>query len=1260
MPRPATRAAVVTSVTEEDLSARADLITPVVSPPPSPPLSPVPDQHLHQHQPMSQQHSSPVTRVVIPPLHPADLFSLSLSLATSRPPAPSPPLRRHQRGLPASAPATPAPYRFTPGRQRHRVRPRSRRMRNHSPVISVPSPTPVPSSLALSRASTGAASPVVSSGVPTHCTAPSTRNVATTVASSATANASVFAPSAAPVSMLPTPVPASEPAHIPAPAPGIAPSPATGYALEGAPSPCRSGTTPTPVHPPPQIVHDVPGPRVLPRPAPTRALPLAAASTGQEAEEGTTVAWNSSTSVEADSIGAPSLERSGSSGRSGRSGSAASPESLSTAGPSAHSPATFFVVAFLSCVAAVDLVTALMFVAIVASARRAVVTQANPLTEDGRHICGEDGSVQRTPSTREANTLGIQGEVTSPDAVPRCSTSERIFVDDVTNEVREGTVDAVDEFVREGGREDEDIPALALDSSANDTGRRLGSLRSYPGGGFTERRELVGATSPSPSQSRSVPRPPPRPLSRRSRLPPISIALVDSDSDNSDGDGDDDNDVAGVVVLNEGAVPSSRLYPHGRRSHHRRPHLVPAVTPTRVSSISTTVNMPPRVATPIPQLVDARHPFESFGPSAAQVTTDRVVDGNRPVTFTSAGAVSVTPTPREVLVPRFTHPRRSTSRSLARPSLSERQSDAIHLPPHRLAQTHSRHRGNVQRNDESSSSHPQPGQNHFRFHPVYSLNMPETEQTLVDRSGLAGSPRFRRIPRHTSVSPPPRPDSMHGVQVSNRGSLASSPMRSSSQHPSRARSPPVASTLVPHPHGSPRLGGGRHGTASNRTLTPPPQYSLQHHHPRSAISPSRARGPRGNRALLPSDQHGAIGASMATGGVSRVRASPPVLARRVHPAYHGPRAATPPAGTGGSATLENGDTVGGGRDSGWRSPSPTAGSALAARSHRPRHLRAGITVSSPRGTLDRRAIPGRPQSPFISGESGGSSDSDGISGLNRPRRSSYAESPHLRGISHRTYSYSRPRSMRRGIWRDYNFRSTMESEYGRMSDTLGMFDLEIEEVNDDEFVDQDDDDFAPLNQNMRQSSMHWRVLGRESAVYRARRFSRGDRDSRASRRVAPREVLERLQSFTFERKKSAGGCKSSSTATSLRNDERADEPNSCPTESVSYEEPERCAICFTEYEEGMSLRTLPCSHDFCACVERWLANTANCPICRTPVCGGDDLLSPSSVSVQSSSSSAGDFTRTATQASSGSVESSSTPVDIERMDAPQVRRPFFL
>ncbi|XP_046890729.1 uncharacterized protein LOC124477157 isoform X2 [Hypomesus transpacificus] len=46
----------------------------------------------------------------------------------------------------------------------------------------------------------------------------------------------------------------------------------------------------------------------------------------------------------------------------------------------------------------------------------------------------------------------------------------------------------------------------------------------------------------------------------------------------------------------------------------------------------------------------------------------------------------------------------------------------------------------------------------------------------------------------------------------------------------------------------------------------------------------------------------------------------------------------------------------------------------------------------------------------------------------------------------------------------------------------------------------------------------------------------------------------------------------------------------------------QCQICFSDYTEGEELRMLPCLHDYhVQCIDRWLKESATCPICRADV-----------------------------------------------------------
>lgn len=42
-----------------------------------------------------------------------------------------------------------------------------------------------------------------------------------------------------------------------------------------------------------------------------------------------------------------------------------------------------------------------------------------------------------------------------------------------------------------------------------------------------------------------------------------------------------------------------------------------------------------------------------------------------------------------------------------------------------------------------------------------------------------------------------------------------------------------------------------------------------------------------------------------------------------------------------------------------------------------------------------------------------------------------------------------------------------------------------------------------------------------------------------------------------------------------------------------------CAVCYTDYEEGEEVRTLPCLHFYHReCIDQWLLHHRLCPICK--------------------------------------------------------------
>ncbi|RLN29232.1 hypothetical protein C2845_PM05G05900 [Panicum miliaceum] len=54
---------------------------------------------------------------------------------------------------------------------------------------------------------------------------------------------------------------------------------------------------------------------------------------------------------------------------------------------------------------------------------------------------------------------------------------------------------------------------------------------------------------------------------------------------------------------------------------------------------------------------------------------------------------------------------------------------------------------------------------------------------------------------------------------------------------------------------------------------------------------------------------------------------------------------------------------------------------------------------------------------------------------------------------------------------------------------------------------------------------------------------------------------------------------------------------SLPETTVTVVESDECAVCFESYEEGDSIRTMPCSHGFHeGCIVKWLGISRLCPL----------------------------------------------------------------
>lgn len=60
-----------------------------------------------------------------------------------------------------------------------------------------------------------------------------------------------------------------------------------------------------------------------------------------------------------------------------------------------------------------------------------------------------------------------------------------------------------------------------------------------------------------------------------------------------------------------------------------------------------------------------------------------------------------------------------------------------------------------------------------------------------------------------------------------------------------------------------------------------------------------------------------------------------------------------------------------------------------------------------------------------------------------------------------------------------------------------------------------------------------------------------------------------------------------------------------PPSTVTSEEGECCCICLLEFEQGDNMKRLPCAHVFHTdCIDRWLRNSCECPLCKGNVVTG--------------------------------------------------------
>mmetsp|Transcript_5497 Transcript_5497/g.9528 ORF Transcript_5497/g.9528 Transcript_5497/m.9528 type:complete len:320 (-) Transcript_5497:1343-2302(-) len=68
---------------------------------------------------------------------------------------------------------------------------------------------------------------------------------------------------------------------------------------------------------------------------------------------------------------------------------------------------------------------------------------------------------------------------------------------------------------------------------------------------------------------------------------------------------------------------------------------------------------------------------------------------------------------------------------------------------------------------------------------------------------------------------------------------------------------------------------------------------------------------------------------------------------------------------------------------------------------------------------------------------------------------------------------------------------------------------------------------------------------------------------------------------------------------------------SAAAESDAGQEPQRCAVCLMDFDEGDRLRILPCFHRYHKeCIDPWLVRDRRCPICKMYITAAPDFPQP--------------------------------------------------
>jgi Ring finger domain len=158
----------------------------------------------------------------------------------------------------------------------------------------------------------------------------------------------------------------------------------------------------------------------------------------------------------------------------------------------------------------------------------------------------------------------------------------------------------------------------------------------------------------------------------------------------------------------------------------------------------------------------------------------------------------------------------------------------------------------------------------------------------------------------------------------------------------------------------------------------------------------------------------------------------------------------------------------------------------------------------------------------------------------------------------------------------YNFRPVVGLDFGS----------EVEEIDDEDYESPDDEDGDRSNTFLDHVPTAYRRTAQRLA-FLSRDFTDADYDMllelderdwrpHASRRGASQDAIQRLETYQYSQR-------------------------SCLREGLPRCTLDRCYICLEDFMPGTCVTALPCGHEFCQCVKRWLSSNASCPICRARI-----------------------------------------------------------